>query len=66
MVNARLHAATPLPSEKEEAEAASQRALNDPSFRHGGIIATGQGFFVFVGREAGHQPNDFLPAPDPR
>jgi hypothetical protein len=54
VVNARMHAAIPPPpSEKEEAEAASQRALNDPSLQHGGIIATGQGFFVFVGREAG-------------
>jgi hypothetical protein len=43
----------PPPSEEEEEEAASQRALNDPSLQHGGIIATGQGFFVFVGREAG-------------
>jgi hypothetical protein len=66
-MRARMHAAIPPPpSEKGEAEAASQRALNDPSLQHGNIIATGHGVFVFVGREAGHQPNDFLPAPDPR
>jgi hypothetical protein len=35
--------------------------------QHGGIIATGQGFFWFRwARGRGHQPNDFLPAPDPR
>jgi len=64
VANARMEA--PPPSEKEEAEAASRRALNDPSLQHGDIIVTGQGFVVFVGREEQHQPNDFMPASDPR
>jgi hypothetical protein len=66
VANARIQATIPPLSETEEAEAASQRALNDRSLQHGDIIATGRGFVVFVGREEGHQPNDFLPAPDPR
>jgi hypothetical protein len=66
VANARMQAAIPPPSEKEEAEAASRRALNDPSLQHGDIIVTGQGFVVFVGREEVHQPNDFVPASDPR
>jgi hypothetical protein len=66
VANARSQAAIPAPSEKEEAEAAGQRAMNDPSLQHGDIIATGQGFVVFVGREEEHQPHDFLPAPDLR
>jgi len=40
--------------------------MNDPSLQHGDIIATGQGFVVFVGREEEHRPNDFLPTPDLR
>jgi hypothetical protein len=66
VANARIQAIVPAPSEKEEAEAAGQRAMNDPSLQHGDIIATGQGFVVFVGREEEHQPNDFLPTPDLR
>jgi hypothetical protein len=66
VANARSQAAISPPSEQEETEAARQRALNDPSLRHGDIIATGQGFVVFVGREEQHQPNNFVPAPDPR
>lgn len=46
--NARKHEANPPPSKKEEIEAARQRALNDPSLQHGDIIATGEGFLVFV------------------
>jgi hypothetical protein len=63
VANARMQAAIPPLSEKEEAEAAGQRAMNDPSLQHGDIIATGQGFVVFVGRDEEHQPNDFLPTP---
>lgn len=66
VANARMQAAIPPPSEKEEAEAAARRALDDPSLQHGDIIATGQGFVVFVGREEEHQPHDFLPTPDLR
>jgi hypothetical protein len=62
VANARIPGAIPPQSEK----GGSQQALNDPSLQHGDIIATGQGFVVFVGRHEKHQPNDFLPAPDPR
>jgi hypothetical protein len=64
VANARMQAAIPLVSGKEEAEAAGRRAMNDPSLQHGDIIATGQGFVVFVGRDEEHQPKDFLPASD--
>jgi hypothetical protein len=66
VANARMQAAMSPPSEKEEAEAASRRAMNDPSLQHGDIVATGQGFVVFVGREDDHHPNDFVPAPNLR
>lgn len=64
VANART--AIPPPSEKEEADAASQRAMNDPSLQRGDVIATRQGFVVFVGQQEEHQPNDFVPAPDLR
>lgn len=63
VANARMNAAIPAPSEKEEAEAASQRAMNDPTLKRGDIIATRQGFVVFVGKEEEHRPNDFLRTP---
>jgi hypothetical protein len=66
VANARTQSAIPPPSEKEEADAASQRAMNDPSLQRGDVIATRQGFVVFVGREEEHQPNDFVPTPDLR
>jgi hypothetical protein len=66
VASARMQAAIPEPSEKDKAEAAGQRAMNDPSLQHGDIIATGQGFVVFVGRDEEHRPNDFLPTPDLR
>jgi hypothetical protein len=66
VANARTKAATPPPSEKEEAQAADQRAMNDPSLQHGDIIATDRGCVVFVGRDEEHQPNDFLPTVDLR
>jgi hypothetical protein len=66
VASAREYAAIPSLSETEKAEAASQRALNDPSLQRGDIVATGQGFVVFVGREDEHPNNGFLPAPDPR
>jgi hypothetical protein len=65
--NARTQTADPAPSAKEDAEAADQRAMNDPSLQRGDIIATSKGFLVFVGRDSEeHQPGDFLPAPNPR
>jgi hypothetical protein len=65
--NARRQTADPPPSDKEDAKAADQRAMNDPSLQRGDIIATSQGFFVFVGRDTEErQPSDFVPAPSPR
>ena len=65
--NARRQTADPPPSDKEDAKAADQRAMNDPSLQRGDIIATSQGFFVFVGRDSEErQPSDFVPAPSPR
>jgi hypothetical protein len=68
VAKARTQPADPLPSEKEDAEAADHRAMNDPSLQRGDIIATSQGFFVFVGRDDSEQrqPSDFVPAPSRR
>jgi lysozyme family protein len=49
VANARMRTADPPPSEKDEAEAADQRALNESSVQPGDIVATNQDFFVFVG-----------------
>ena len=67
VANARTHKDDPPPSDKEDAQAADQRAMHDPSLQRGDIIATSQGFFVFVGRdsEERRQPSDFVPAPKP-
>jgi hypothetical protein len=55
----------PSPSDKEAAEAADQRAMNDSSLKRGDIISTSKGFLVFVGPESDdHQPGDFLPVPN--
>jgi hypothetical protein len=40
--------------------------MNDPSLQRGDIIATSQGFVVFVGRENEEHEPDFLPAPNPQ
>jgi hypothetical protein len=67
VASARTQTADPLPTDKDDAEAADQRAMNDPSLRRGDIIATSKGFLVFVGRDGEeHQPGDFLPASKPR
>ena len=67
VANARTQTVDPPPSDKEDAEAADQRAMNDPSLQRGDIIATSQGFVVFVGRDnEERQPGDFLPAPNPQ
>ena len=63
VANARTRPAIPPPSEKEEAEAAGIRAMNDPSLQPGDIVATGQGLVVFIGRDEEHRPEDFVPAP---
>jgi hypothetical protein len=67
VANARNQTVDPQVSDKEDAEAADQRAMNDPSLQPGDIIATSRGFRIFVGRDhEEHQPGDFLPAPNPR
>jgi len=67
VANARTQTADPPPSDKEDAKAADQRAMNDPSLQRGDIIATSQGFFVFVGRDREERkPSDFVPAAPPR
>ena len=69
VANARTQTEDPLPSDrdKEDAEASDQRAMNDPSLRPGDIIATSQGFLVFLGSNSDeHKPSDFLPAANPR
>jgi hypothetical protein len=67
VAKARTQTASPAPSDKEDAEAADQRAMNDPSLQHGDIIATSQGLLVFVGRDSEERRrSDFLPAPSPR
>jgi hypothetical protein len=64
VANARTWKPDPQSSDKEDAEAADQRAMNDPSLQQGDIIATSKGLLVFVGRSEEHQPGDFLPAPN--
>jgi hypothetical protein len=51
VAKARTQTADP-PSDKADAEAADQRAMNDPSLQRGDIIATSQGFVVFIGRDS--------------
>ena len=64
IATARMRKAIPPLSEKEKAEAAAQRGMNDPSLQQGDIVATSKGFVVFVGRSEDHQSSDFLPVPD--
>jgi len=52
VANARTQTADPAPSDKQDAEAADQRAMNDPSLQRGDIIATSQGFLVSSGATA--------------
>lgn len=67
VANARTQTESLPASEKEDAEATDQRAMNDPSLQRGDIIATSRGFVVFVGRDSERrQPGDFLPAPNPQ
>src|ERR1700730_4824960 len=49
VANARMQTADPPPSDRADAEAADQQAMNDPSLQRGDIIATSKGFLVFVG-----------------
>jgi len=67
VANARTQKVGSPPSDQEDAEAADQRAMNDPSLQRGDIIATSRGFLVFVGRDTEERrPGDFVPAPSPR
>ena len=65
IANARTQPPPPLPSDPRETEA-SDRVVNDPTLRHGDIVATDRGFFVFVGRDEEHQSSDFMPIPKRR
>jgi hypothetical protein len=58
VANTRIQTVPSLRPEQKDAEAA-ERAMNDPSLREGDIVATGNGFVVFVGRDEAHQPQDF-------
>jgi len=62
VANARTQTPPPPSSGALEAEAA-ERVVNDPTLRHGDIVSTDRGFFVFVGRDEEHQGSDFLPLP---
>jgi hypothetical protein len=65
VANARTHAADTRLSDREDAEAADQRIMNDPSLQRGDIIATSKGLLVFVGRNNDQrQPGDFVPVPN--
>jgi hypothetical protein len=65
VANARTQTTDPLQSGKQEAEAADQRALIDPSLQKDDVIATSRGLVVFLGRDGEeHQPGDFLPVRD--
>jgi hypothetical protein len=55
----------PFDVEDDAAEAADQRAMNDPDLRPGDIIATRRGFLVFVGRDENHRASNFVPAANP-
>jgi len=62
VANARTQTSSPPPTDPLETEA-SDRVVNDPTLRHGDIVATDRGFFVFVGRDEEHQSSDFVPIP---
>lgn len=62
VANARTQTPPPPTSDFLETEA-SDRVVNDPTLRHGDIVSTGRGFFIFVGRDEEHQSSDFLPIP---
>jgi hypothetical protein len=67
VANARNRTADPPSLEKEDAEAADQRAMNDPSLQPGDIVATSRGLLIFVGRDKDERrTGDFLPAPNPQ
>jgi len=62
VANARTQTPVAPPPDRSETEA-SDRVVNDPTLRHGDIVSTGRGFFVFTGRDEEHQSSDFQPLP---
>jgi hypothetical protein len=65
VARARSRMSEPVQADEEDAKAADQRAMNDPSLKSGDIVVTSKGFLVFVGRdEVNRQPSDFKPATD--
>jgi hypothetical protein len=64
VARARSRISEPIQSDEEDAKAADQRAMNDPSLKRGDIVSTSKGLLVFVGREEGNnrQASDFEPA----
>jgi hypothetical protein len=62
VANARTQTPIAPPPDRFETEA-SERVVNDPTLRHGDIVSTGRGFFVFIGRDEEHQSGDFQPIP---
>ena len=62
IASARAQAPIAPPPDRSETEA-SDRVVNDPTLRHGDIVSTGRGFFVFTGRDEEHQSSDFQPLP---
>jgi hypothetical protein len=64
VANARTQTPIAPPSDPPETEA-SDRVVNDPTLRHGDIVSTGRGFFVFTGQDEEHQSSDFVPIPKP-
>jgi hypothetical protein len=64
---ARTRTGEPVQSDQEDAQAADQRAMNDPSLQRGDVIATSKGFFVFIGDDRQvRTPADFAPVGAPR
>ncbi|WOH53648.1 hypothetical protein [Bradyrhizobium sp. sBnM-33] len=62
VAKARTRTASPPQTDQEDAEAADQRAMNDPSLQRGDVIATSKGFFVFTGHDRDERtPADFSP-----
>jgi hypothetical protein len=67
VAKARARIASPAQPDQEEAEAADQRAMNDPSLQRGDMIATSRGFLVFTGDDRNQRtPADFSPVFEPR
>ena len=62
IASARAQAPIAPPPDRSETEA-SDRVVNDPTLRHGDIVSTGRGLFVFIGRDEEHQSSDFQPMP---